>query len=167
MLQDPPGAEQLPLVRLAVDLHEVAGARIHRQPRLRREVRVVPVDQVVHQREAPALRELEPTPLELAGVALLRGELVPRGGELLRVPVELDLDRAQAPHPQRRAAEPADRRVGVGPPVAQPLLERPPLHRAHRQLRREHAPLLAVARRLRTDRPLAHQLLDLPRIHTG
>ena len=40
-------------VRPPVDEDEVAGARVHRQPRLGREVPVVPLDQVVHVAEVP------------------------------------------------------------------------------------------------------------------
>ena len=59
-LENPAGVERLEPVRLAADQHEVAAARIHRQPRLRRVPAVVPVDQVVDGGEAPARRGRPP-----------------------------------------------------------------------------------------------------------
>ena len=80
--------------------------------------------------------------------------------------VDRVLDRAQTAHPHRRAAERADRRVGVGPEVAQTLSQRLALNRAAREIGREHTPLLAIPGRLGPNRALRHDLLQLSRIHT-
>src|SRR5581483_9300668 len=150
--EDPLLVEQRALVRPPVDAHEVTRPRIHRQPRLRREVAVVALDQHVHLREAPPACGLAPETLELGRVDAALRELAPRGLELALVQVELLLDRAQPAHPDRRPAERADRGVGVGAEVPQPLLERRARLRNRRQLLLEDASLLAVPRRLRTNR---------------
>ena len=51
--EDPIGIEQFACIRPAVHVDEVACARIHRQPRLSREVAVVAVDELIHVAEAP------------------------------------------------------------------------------------------------------------------
>ena len=115
--EDPLRVERSAFVRAAVDLHEVARPRIHREPRLRREEAVVPVDELVHLGEAPVPRRLPPLSLELRRVRGRARERMPRLLELLLVLLELHLDRAQPPHPDGRAAERAHRRVRVGPEV--------------------------------------------------
>src|SRR5438270_859326 len=62
-------------------------------------------------------------------------------------------------------AERAHRRVGVGPEVAHAPAERLPLDGTVGQIDLEHAALLAVARSLGLDRALAHDLLQLSRVH--
>src|SRR5213075_2974413 len=95
-------------------------------------------------REAPQRCGLAPEARKLLRVGGLVGELVPRIPEFPLVPVELVLDRAQAPHPDRRPAERADRGVGVRPEVAQPLAKRLPLDRARLELLLEQLPLPPV-----------------------
>jgi hypothetical protein len=125
----------------------------------------VPVDELVHLGEAPVPRRVAPPAVELGRIRGLARERVPRLLELPLVLLELHLDRPQPPHPDRRPAQRANRRVGVRPEVPQPRLQRLAGHGALRQIRFEDAPLLAIARRLRADRALAHDRLLLPRIH--
>jgi hypothetical protein len=125
----------------------------------------VPVDQLVHLREAPLTGRLVPAARERLRIVGLCRQLEPALFELGLVPLDLVLDRAEAAHPHRRPAECADRRVRARPEVPEPLLERVPLERAHRELFLEHPPLLAVARRFRPDRALAHDRLGLSRVH--
>src|SRR5436190_9504609 len=94
-LEDPPLAQRLALIGTAVQLHEVARARVHREFRLGREVAVVPLDQLVHLREAPAACGLEPEPPELLPVGSGLGELAPRVAELPLVLLGAVFDRAQ------------------------------------------------------------------------
>jgi hypothetical protein len=165
--QDPLLAERLPLVGVAVQLDEVARARIHRQLRLHWEVPVVPLDELVHPREAPRLRGLPPAARELVRVGDLDRKLAPRVVELGLVPVELVLDRPEPSHPDRGALDRADRRACVGSEVAEPLPERLPFDRAPGEVLREHATLSTVPRRLGQDRALAHDFPGFPGIHGG
>src|SRR5207248_10930725 len=121
--QDPARVERLAHVRPAVDSDEVAGARIHRQPRLGREVAVVALDQLVHLGEAPVAGELAPSGRERSRVLVLLSERPPRLRELALVLVDGVLDRPQPPHPNRRPAERPHRGLGVGPEVPHPLPE--------------------------------------------
>jgi primosomal protein N' (replication factor Y) len=117
-LERPVLAEKVALIRAAVDLHEVARPRIHRQARLCREVAVVPLDQLVHLREAPRVHRLAPPACELVRVRHRRSKVAPRLPELLLMQLDPVLDRAQPPHPERRPAERTDRRIGVGTKVS-------------------------------------------------
>ena len=165
--QDPLVVERLALVGAAVQLDEVARARIHRQLRLHGEVPVVPLDQLVHPREAPRPGGLPPAARELGRVGDLGRELAPRLGELDLVPVELVLDRPEPPHPDRGALDRADCRACVGPEVAKPLPQRLPLDRAPGEVLREHATLSPVPRSFGPDRALAHDFPGFPGIHRG
>ena len=165
--QDPPPVETLPLVRAAVHLDEVARARIHRELRLRREVPVVPLDQLVHDREAPGPRGLLPALRELHRLGRLGREREPRLAKLRLLPVELVVDRAQPPHPDRRPLDRTHRRARVGPEVTQPLPQGLPLDRAAGEVFREDAALAPVTRRLRPDRTLTHDFPGFPGIHRG
>jgi hypothetical protein len=165
--QDPLLVERLPLVGAAVQLDEVARARIHRQLRLHGEVPVVPRDQIVHPREAPRPCGLPPAARELVRVGDLGCELAPRLGELGLVPVELVLDRPEPSHPDRGAFDRANRRACVGPEVAEPLPQRLALDRASGEVLREHPTLSPVTRGLGPDRALAHDFPGFPGIHRG
>ena len=59
-------------------LHEVARARIHRQPRLGGEVAVVPLDQLVHLARSSSAAPSPARRARTLGVVRLRGELEPR-----------------------------------------------------------------------------------------
>src|SRR4051794_8656628 len=107
-LEDPLRVQRPALVGAAVDLDEVPRLGIHRQARLGGEVAVVPVDELVHLREAPALGRRDPEALELVAVVDVERQLPPRVLELALVACELVLDRAQPPHPDRRPAETAN-----------------------------------------------------------
>src|SRR5437016_6604 len=154
--EDPLSVERLSLITPAVDRDEVARRRIHRQSRLGREVAVVPLNERVDLGEVP----LACDPRPVGGIGR-----TPRRVQLPLVLIERVFDRAQPPHPHERAAEGPHRRLRVGPEVAQALPQGLALDRALGEIRLEHPPLLTVARRLRTDRALAHDLLELARIH--
>src|SRR5204862_7086651 len=141
----------------AVDADEVAGARIHRQARLGGEVPVVPLDQLVHLREAPVARELLPRRCELRRILELLGEQPPALTELALVLLDGVLDGAQAAHPGRRPAERPHPRLGTGTEVAQPLPERHSTHRARLEIRFELLALTALARCLGPRRALARR----------
>src|SRR5439155_7165005 len=118
--QNPIRIERLPRIRLSVDEDEIAGARIHRQQRLRREVLVVALDQLVDLAEVPALRERSPLAGEKVAVAAaLLAERAEGLRQLLLVQADLELDRAQSPHPRDRAAERRELGARVRPEVAQ------------------------------------------------
>ncbi len=119
---------------------------------------VVPLDQPVDLGEVPLPRDALP----IGGIGLAPGRF-----ELPLVLLERVLDRAQAAHPVQRAAERAHRRLRVRPEVPHALPQRPALDRAVREIGLEHAALLTVARRLGTDRALAHDVVQLARIHAG
>ena len=124
----------------------------------------MPLDQLVHLAEAPVRRRLAPEPREVLR-RRLGGELGPRLRELLLVPRDLVLDRAQPSHPRRRPAERHDPRVGVGTEVPHALPQRLPGDGAVGEILLEHATLAAVARRFGPDRALRNDLLEIPRIH--
>ena len=127
----------------------------------------MPLDQLVDPGEAPRSRDLVPLQSELTRVRRLARKLAPRLAELGLVPVELVLDRAQPPHPDRRPLDRTDRRARVGPEVAQSLPQRLPLHRTAGQIVRKHAALPPVARGLGPDRALAHDFPGFTGIHRG
>src|SRR5438067_304190 len=140
--EDPARVELLAQVRPAVDADEVAGAWVHRQPCLCGEVPVVPLDQVVHHGEVPALCEPAPGCGELGGILERLGEHSPRLLEPALVLLDGVLNRAQPAHPGGWPTERAHARIGVGPEVPQALPERLPAHRARLELGLE---LLALA----------------------
>src|SRR5262245_13017296 len=118
-IQDPPRIQRLARVGTAVDQDEVAGSRIHRQPRLDGVISVVALDQVVDVAKVPIRREGAPLALESLRLhAVLGGQLVACLGEPLLVKLDLQLDRAQAAHPGERPAERGDLRLGVGSEVS-------------------------------------------------
>src|SRR5206468_2190358 len=128
-----------------VDEDEVARARVHRQPRLRRKLAVVARDQIVHFVEVPALRGGPPRACKTLGAgAVLRTELVPCLRQLLLVQADCDLDRAQPPHPGERAAERRQLRVRVRPEVPESLPQRRTGERVPAEILRQRLTLAPV-----------------------
>src|SRR4029453_5110248 len=139
----------------------------HRQPGLRREVAVVPFDQLVDLAEVPALRELAPLTLERLRVSRVREQRSARLRELPLVHLDLQLDRAQPSHPGRWAAEGRNRRARVGPEVPQPLANRRTCSRIAAHVLLERLALPPVRRRPRPCDSLLENCLALTPFHTA
>src|SRR5439155_20624139 len=150
------------------DQDEVAGARVHWEPRLGRVVAIVPGDQLIDVLEVPELRV--PLPLAcqtLLVAAVFREQRRPQFGELPLVLFDRELDRPQPAHPGDRSAECGKLRARVRPEVAEPHRQRVAPEGIPLQILRERFPLHPVAGRLRPRCALPHDRLPLTPLHVA
>jgi peptide deformylase len=126
----------------------------------------VPLDQLVHLVEVPALGEPTPLPREASSVsAALVSEGLPGVVQLLLVEPDLDLDRPEPSHPRQRPSERGELRTGIRPEVPQTAAERPPSQRVLHQVFLERRTLRPVPRGLGTLDALPHDQLALRAFH--
>ena len=160
------GIERLTRIGPAVDVYEVAGARVHRQARLGREVEIVPLDQLVDVAETPALRERSPRVGKPFLVAVVLGaDKLARFCKACLVVGDLQFDLAEPSHPRKRSADCADGGVCAGSKVAPAPLERLAGDRTLDEIGLERLSLETVARRLRSRDSLPHDRFPLASIH--
>src|SRR5439155_12288042 len=138
------------------DEREVARARIHRQPGLRRIVAIVAVDQVVDRVKAVPLREPAPATGEGGGISpAALGQPAPGLLQPVLVVLGLLLDLPQAAHVRRGPAQREDVAVDAGPEVAQTARKRPAGERAAIEVAFEQHALGTLAQGLAPRSPLA------------
>src|SRR4051812_17731813 len=152
---------------LAVDEDEVAGANIHRQPRLDRIPAIVAPDQLVDGGEVPALGGAAPAPRKAGCIAAaFVGELAPCVLELALVRKRLRLDLAQPHHVVARPAERGDVALDARPEAcARP--QRLADERAPLEVALERDAVAALARVLGAYAPVAENLLALTSVHAA